>query len=158
LVGDSYEILGQIGHGGTGVVYRAYDRSHKRLVALKTVHAPDTQALHRLKNDFRARANLTHPNLVNLYEMVGVGEHAFFTMELVNGRNLVDYVREGAGAAEQETVHQAADNTDDSRPRPAVPLRPEQIDRMRQVFGQLAKGVLFLHDAGILHRDIKPSN
>ncbi len=124
-----YEILRPIGRGGMGVVYEALDRERQQLVALKTLRHFTPAALYLFKREFRALADVHHPNLVNLYELVVAESHrAFFTMELVRGTDFLSYVRQ----------------------RPSARLRP--------ALRQLVDGIRALHRAGKLHRDIKPSN
>jgi eukaryotic-like serine/threonine-protein kinase len=124
-----YEILRPIGRGAMGVVYEALDRERQRLVALKTLRHFTPAALYLFKREFRALADVHHPNLVNLYELViAETDRAFFTMELVRGTDLVSYVRQGPTA------------------------------RLRPALRQLVEGIRALHGAGKLHRDIKPSN
>ncbi len=124
-----YEILRPIGRGGMGVVYEALDRERQQLVALKTLRHFTPAALYLFKREFRALADVHHPNLVSLYELVVAESHrAFFTMELVRGTDFLSYVRQ----------------------RPSARLRP--------ALRQLVDGIRALHRAGKLHRDIKPSN
>jgi hypothetical protein len=124
-----YEILHPIGRGGMGVVYEALDREQQRLVALKTLRHFSPAALYLFKREFRALADVHHPNLVTLYELViAETERAFFTMELVRGKDLLSYLRQGPSARLQPTLR------------------------------QLVEGIRALHGAGKLHRDIKPSN
>lgn len=92
---DRFEVRGQLGKGGMGVVYRVWDREQQSEVALKRAAHPGQDALYRLKREFRARAGLSHPNLIQLYELVAEGDSCFFTMELVEGLTFLNWIRAG---------------------------------------------------------------
>ena len=87
-----YHRLRQIGAGGMGVVWEAEDRERGQRVALKTIVDPDVEQIYRLKREFRVLADLGHPNLVSLYDLVVDGDNCFFTMELLDGTDLLSHV------------------------------------------------------------------
>src|SRR5580765_8756940 len=92
-----FEVRGTLGAGGAGVVYRAFDRQLQREVALKLLRQASGRDLYRFKKEFRALADIVHPNLVALHELHAVGGEWFFTMELVEGVSFIDWVRPGRG-------------------------------------------------------------
>lgn len=130
---DRFRIIGRLGAGGMGVVYEAHDALRDEIVALKTWQRTGAGDLYRLKQEFRSLADVTHPNLVCLYELFVEEARGFFTMERVHGVSFVEHAR------------------GPTRDRLA-------IDRLVPALQQLADGVSALHRRGKLHRDIKPSN
>jgi tetratricopeptide (TPR) repeat protein len=128
-----YEILGELGRGGMGVVYKARQVSLDRLVALKMVlagaHAgPD--ALARFRAEAEAVARLQHPNIVQVYEIGASAGVPYFSLEFVEGG--------------------ALDRRLDGTPRP-----PADAARLVET---LARAVQEAHARGIVHRDLKPAN
>src|SRR5512138_2806200 len=93
-----FSIDGTLGQGGFGIVYRAFDKRRGIPVAMKTLARADPSRLYRLKQEFRTLADLVHPNLVALYELLAENEQWFFTMELIEGVNFLQYLR-GPGSA-----------------------------------------------------------
>jgi eukaryotic-like serine/threonine-protein kinase len=120
-----------LGRGGMGVVFAAIDERTQQPVALKVLHHGKSTAPEQLKREFRALAGLSHPNLVVLHELYLEGDAPFFTMELVEGEDLLSHLR-------------PAGELDHGRLRPAI--------------AQLIEAVGALHGAGRLHRDLKPGN
>lgn len=128
-----YEILGEIGRGGTSVVYRARQRRLNRIVALKTLHGAalgSRDAFERLQTEAQAVARLDHPNIVPLYE---VGRHAgthFLTLRYFEAGSLAD----------------------------ALKLRRFTPGEAVRFLATAARAVHHAHSRGVLHRDLKPSN
>ena len=88
-----FTLIRELGSGGMGTVFEAEDRLRSSRVALKTLNRLDPDDLYRFKKEFRSLQNLSHPNLVALYELISEDGHWFFTMELVNGVDFLKYVR-----------------------------------------------------------------
>ena len=148
--GERFELQGRLGEGAFGEVFRAYDRRLKTVVALKTLTRVDAAALYHFKREFRALAGVHHRNLVQLYELLSVGERWFFTMELVEGRDFLEYAGLDATLSTIDTR-----GLESSAPEASG---PSSLRRLRGALRQLTAGLLALHRAGKLHRDIKPSN
>ena len=136
-------MLRRLGAGGMGVVYAVHDGLRNEAVALKTLRRADPAEISRLKREFRSLADLAHPNVVCLHELVVEPDTCFFTMELVDGvqrAGLRPHTGCGRGACQR--------------------CRGQRADAglVRSVLRQLVAGVSELHGKGKLHRDIKPSN
>src|SRR5262249_5193284 len=141
-----FEVRGTLGAGGAGTVYRAYDRQLQREVALKLLRQASGRDLYRFKREFRALAEIVHPNLVTLHELHATEGDWYFTMELVEGVSFIDWIRPPrAGGGPQ-------------RSRQDILTTPVEEVRLRGAMIQLVDALLALHKAGKLHRDLKPSN
>jgi serine/threonine protein kinase/tetratricopeptide (TPR) repeat protein len=126
-----YLVLGVLGRGGMGVVVEAHDEVLDRSVALKLLNASAVRRGQlRLLREAQALARLSHPNVVQVYDVGDLDGQTFIAMELVRGRTLREWGRE------------------EPRPwRTAVP-----------VYLQAARGLAAAHDKGLVHRDFKPEN
>ncbi len=171
-----FKLLRRLGAGGMGVVYEALDQQRNEHVALKTLQETDANLLYRLKREFRALRDLIHPNLVRLGELFEEGGHWFFTMELLDGESLHTHLRRVGGVetapsrGETSTTVACGPMPWPGTSAPTWPASPAQqdgararpwaidFDRVREVFRQVAEGLLAIHEAGKIHRDIKPSN
>jgi hypothetical protein len=163
---ERFVIRERMGAGGMGVVYRALDRTRGGEVAIKVLRHVEGDTLFRFKREFRALADLAHPNLVNLYELMSTGEEWFFTMELLDGVPFTEYLgveSEASPPTTEETTPGSVAHGRVAFPLPPSVPRPRAHGcrspaRLWPALQQLAEGVAALHRAGRLHRDIKPSN
>jgi len=154
---DRFKILKRLGAGGMGVVYEAFDQKRGKTVALKTLINAEASYIYRLKTEFRSLSDVAHPNLVSLYELMSDGTYWFFTMELIDGVNFLEYVRD----SDEETPVLSLEELDtfETLPLPAsFRSLPFNERRLRDALRQLAEGLNVLHESGKLHRDIKPTN
>jgi serine/threonine protein kinase len=166
---ERFIIEKELGSGGFGVVYQAYDKEHKTSVALKTFSNIDADGLYRFKREFRLLADMVHPNLVRLYELMSDGEQCFFTMELINGVDFLKYVKKVSNSLSTsptditlklkrvEAFDQNLDfsNQEISSSKKTLPF---DENKLRKVLYQIVEGVNALHEVGKIHRDLKPSN
>jgi serine/threonine protein kinase len=176
---ERFELRDRLGQGAFGVVWRAYDRERRQLVALKQLRTLAPDALLRFKAEFRALQDLDHPNVVHFHELFEDEGRWFFTMELVEGVELLEWVGVDAGERPQTAVTQVklgralarAEGTPPAIARASIAfrgeasesgegaaMRPLDEERVRRAFVQLASALAGLHGQGLVHRDVKPSN
>jgi predicted Ser/Thr protein kinase len=128
-----YEILGELGRGGMGRVYRARQSKLDRLVALKILPSEtsrDSNFAERFTREARALAKLNHANIVTVYDFGQTDSLSYFVMEYVDGANLRQLLKSG-------------------------PVSPQET---LQIMSQICDALQYAHDEGIVHRDIKPEN
>ena len=94
-----FRLIDRLGEGGMGIVYDAYDRTRGMRVALKTLRQVDATSLYRFKREFRSLSDLSHPNIIALYELFSEEDEWFFTMEMVEGQDFLSYARDGRPGA-----------------------------------------------------------
>ncbi|MCY1054848.1 serine/threonine-protein kinase [Nannocystis sp. SCPEA4] len=129
-----YRLLGRLGQGGMSVVFRAQDPQLRREVAVKLLHSPrgqpDPEQLARLRREAHALGRLSHPNVVQVFEIGEADGQTFVVMELVRGTTLREWLRE----------------------------RPREPAEIVEMLAQAGRGLAAAHAAGIIHRDFKPEN
>jgi tetratricopeptide (TPR) repeat protein len=152
-----FHVVRRLGEGGMGVVYEALDRERNARVALKTLRTMNPEQLLALKHEFRALQDVTHPNLVTLGELIEDDDRWFFTMELVEGSNVLRYVW-GVDGRQTEATTVSASSVDDTPLLPSGGPHVYDETRLRYALTQLAHGLNALHAARKVHRDIKPAN
>ena len=134
LLGDRYQILELIGHGGMAVVYKALDTRLSRNVAVKIMRdelADDVEFKARFASESHAIAMLSHPNIVAVYDVSQNDDLEYIVMELINGITLRQYMSKKGQISWMEVLHFSK---------------------------QIASAISHAHQHGIIHRDIKPQN
>ncbi len=132
-----YEIVGELGRGAMGVVYKAKDPLIDRMVAIKTINLqslpPDKKKEYeaRFYQEAKAAGRLSHPNIITIYDLGENDGIAYIAMELLEGRELQHLLEDGKRLS---------------------------VDDALNIAIQVASGLAYAHEHGIVHRDIKPSN
>src|SRR6185369_5473714 len=134
LLGGRYRIIGLLGRGGMGEVYRATDLTLGQSVAIKFLPettSRDERALARFHNEVRIARQVSHPNVCRVYDIGETEGLVYLTMEYVDGEDLGSLLRR-------------------------IGRLPQ--DKAIEIARQLCAGLSAAHDEGVLHRDIKPAN
>jgi len=136
---EKYTILGELGTGGMGKVYLAYDQDLHRRVALKVVTVAEPKYIRRFLEEAQVMAQLDHANIVPVHE-VGITEgKPYYTMKVVRGRTLRAVIKK-LKAGDEATRKEFS------------------LARRMQVFVQIGQAVSYAHAKGVIHRDLKPTN
>jgi serine/threonine-protein kinase len=131
---ERYRLEGRIGQGGMAVVYSGVDTVLRRRVAVKVLReqlAADADFVQRFYTEAQHAAKLSHPNIVNIYDVGREGENYFIVMELVDGATLGEMIEKDGALPEPVAIDFAA---------------------------QICSGLAYAHRQGLLHRDVKPAN
>jgi tetratricopeptide (TPR) repeat protein len=153
-----FKVIRKLGEGGMGIVYECDDLETGSRLALKTLLFAEPRTLLRFKDEFRHFQHIHHQNLVTLGELFEEDGLWCFTMELVEGRDFLAHVRNGAAARSAPTYATGSDEpTGETTPLPSDTLWVD-IDVLRDALAQLTRGLLELHEHGKIHCDVKPSN
>jgi eukaryotic-like serine/threonine-protein kinase len=134
IIAGRYELLEKIGDGGMAVVYKAKCRLLNRYVAVKILKPEfvnDAKFLENFRKESHAAASLSHPNIVNVYDVGKEGNINYIVMELVSGQPLSELIKEEA---------------------------PMDYKRVVELTRQIASGLSVAHKHNIIHRDVKPHN
>ena len=146
VVANRYELVGKLGRGGMGVVWRARDIALNRVVALKQIHGSVSKAVRsRFLQEAQATAQLEHPGVVPLYDY-GVLEDGslYYTMQIIRGRTLAAMITE---------VHDASVGGVWAPGFSGVSFR-----QLVGAFLDVCEAMAFAHNRGVTHRDLKPAN
>ncbi|MBZ5595865.1 MAG: protein kinase [Acidobacteriia bacterium] len=134
MLGDRYEILKRLGEGGMGAVYKARDRELERLVALKVIRpelAGNPDILRRFKQELILARQVTHKNVIRIFDLGVADGRKFITMDYIEGRDLKSILVERGKLPPEEAV---------------------------SIIQQVCRGLEAAHTEGVVHRDLKPQN
>ena len=134
VLANRYELFERVGEGGMSVVYKAKDRLLNRFVAIKILKPEfisDQKFIESFRRESQNAASMSHPNIVNIYDVGREGNIHYIVMELIEGRALSDYIREQG---------------------------PMAYPKVIALSKQIASALAFAHKNHIIHRDVKPHN
>lgn len=131
---DRYEIIGKLGGGGMALVYKAKDNLLNRIVTVKVLrdeYADDQEFVSRFRHEAQAVASLSHPNIVNIFDVGYYQGNHYLVMEFIEGENLKEIIKKKAPLSVEEAI---------------------------KITKQICDGLEHAHENKIIHRDIKPHN
>jgi serine/threonine protein kinase/Tfp pilus assembly protein PilF len=134
LFAGRFEMIEELGAGGMGRVFRAFDKEVREEIALKILHpdiAVDERTVDRFRNEIKLARKITHKNVCRMHELHQDGKRLFITMEYVPGQDLKGLIRETGALATGRAI---------------------------SIAKQVAEGLAEAHDLGVIHRDLKPQN
>ena len=134
LFAGRFELIEELGAGGMGIVYRAYDKQVGEEIALKILHpeiALDERTVERFRNEIKLARRISHRNVCRMHELHEDGEQLFITMEYVSGQDLKGLIKESGALT---------------------------TGRALSIAKQVAEGLCEAHNLGVIHRDLKPQN
>lgn len=134
VLGDRYEIIEKVGGGGMAIVYKAKCRLLNRYVAVKVLRdefTNDEEFIKKFRHESQAAASLSHPNIVNIYDVGSEGNIYYIVMEYIKGKTLKEIIQEKGKLSPEETIDYSI---------------------------QIAEALQHAHNNHIVHRDIKPHN
>jgi eukaryotic-like serine/threonine-protein kinase len=134
LFAGRFELIEELGAGGMGIVYRAYDKQVGEEIALKILHpeiALDERTVDRFRNEIKLARRISHRNVCRMHELHEDGKTLFITMEYVSGQDLKGLIRETKGLTAGKAI---------------------------SIAKQAAEGLCEAHSLGVIHRDLKPQN
>jgi serine/threonine protein kinase/Tfp pilus assembly protein PilF len=134
LFAGRFELIEELGAGGMGTVYRAFDKEVGEEIALKVLHpdiAVDEKTVDRFRNEIKLARRITHKNVCRMHELHQDGKELFITMEYVPGQDLKGLIKESGALATGKAI---------------------------SIAKQVAEGLAEAHDLGVIHRDLKPQN
>lgn len=134
ILNGRYALVAQQGSGGMSVIYKAIDRALGRTVAIKILRPSltrDASFLDKFRNEARAVANLSHPNIVTVYDVGSDGPTHYIVMEMVEGQDLKKRIKESDSVS---------------------------IEKALDLGIQICAGIGYAHRSGLVHADVKPQN
>jgi predicted Ser/Thr protein kinase len=134
IIGDRYQVLEALGHGGMGDVFKAFDlklRVHVALKAIRADRAASERAREFLRSEVRSAREVMSPNVCRIFDLVAADDDEFVSMEYIDGLTLAERLRG---------------------------LRPVPLHEAREIASQFLSGLEAIHRAGLVHRDLKPEN